>query len=129
MPDRGRAPQHHLARVALKGREFDPANRPASNLVFLVDVSGSMQGGDKLPLLVRSMLDLTDKLDRRDRVGIVDHGRPVVSAFGLGNLDDAGMDVDWPYFDGDLLALVGEQTAEKTPITSVRVDITSKVGG
>lgn len=55
--------------------------------------------------------------------GIVDRGRTVVSAFGLGNLDDAGMDVDWPYFDGDLLALVGAQTAEKTAITSVRVDI------
>lgn len=55
--------------------------------------------------------------------GIIDRGRPVISAFGLGNLDDAGMDVDWPYFDGDLLALVAAQTTEKTAITSVRVDI------
>ncbi|MGC4015203.1 MAG: hypothetical protein QM755_11910 [Luteolibacter sp.] len=35
--------KHQLVRVAIKGREIDVAKRPASNLVFLIDVSGSMQ--------------------------------------------------------------------------------------
>jgi len=55
--------------------------------------------------------------------GIVDRGRPTITAFGTAPLPDAGMDVNWPYFNGDLLALVGEQTAQKTAITSVRVDL------
>jgi hypothetical protein len=55
--------------------------------------------------------------------GIVDAGRPSVAAFGTRPLPASGMEVDWPYFDGDLSALVGEQVAEKTAITSVRVDL------
>ncbi|MCH7228430.1 von Willebrand factor type A domain-containing protein [Haloferula sp. A504] len=64
-------PQHLLARVAIKGREIDNNARPASNLVFLIDVSGSMQSPDKLPMLKRAMTTLIDSLDERDRVGIV----------------------------------------------------------
>ncbi|MCW1922722.1 VWA domain-containing protein [Luteolibacter arcticus] len=64
-------PQHLLARVAIKGREIDAKARPASNLVFLIDVSGSMQDPAKLPLLKRSMRILLDQLDERDRLGIV----------------------------------------------------------
>lgn len=64
-------PGHLLARVAIKGREIPNNARPASNLVFLVDVSGSMQSPDKLPLLKRSMRVLIDQLDERDRVGMV----------------------------------------------------------
>jgi Ca-activated chloride channel family protein len=65
------APTHQLVRIAIKGRELDAATRPASNLVFLIDVSGSMQSPDKLPLLKQSMLTLVDQLDERDRVAIV----------------------------------------------------------
>ncbi|HEY1120545.1 MAG TPA: Amuc_1099 family pilus-like system protein [Haloferula sp.] len=64
-------PDHLLARVAIKGREIDAKARPASNLVFLIDVSGSMQDPNKLPLLKRSMRVLLDQLDERDRLGIV----------------------------------------------------------
>ena len=64
-------PAHQLVRVAIKGREIDPDKRPASNLVFLIDVSGSMQSPDKLPLLKQSMTTLVDQLDERDRVAIV----------------------------------------------------------
>jgi Ca-activated chloride channel family protein len=64
-------PGHLLARVAIKGKEIPNHARPASNLVFLVDVSGSMQSPDKLPLLKRSMRVLIDQLDERDRVGMV----------------------------------------------------------
>jgi hypothetical protein len=55
--------------------------------------------------------------------GIVDRGRPAVTAFGVRAAPSEGMDVNWPYFDGDLMALVAQQVTEKTPITSVRVDL------
>lgn len=65
------AEDHLLARVAIKGREIAANARPASNLVFLIDVSGSMQSPDKLPLLKRSMRVLIDGLDERDRLAMV----------------------------------------------------------
>jgi Ca-activated chloride channel homolog len=65
------APTHRLARVALKGREVPAAQRGQTNLVFLLDVSGSMDQSDKLPLLVASMKLLAQQLDERDRVAIV----------------------------------------------------------
>jgi len=64
-------PSHQLVRVASKGREIEKNKRPASNLVFLVDVSGSMQSPDKLPLLKQSMATMVEELDERDRVAIV----------------------------------------------------------
>jgi Ca-activated chloride channel family protein len=64
-------PAHQLVRVAIKGREIEANKRPASNLVFLIDVSGSMQSPDKLPLLKQSMATLVEQLDERDRVAIV----------------------------------------------------------
>ena len=62
---------HHLVKIGLKGREVDSNTRPASNLVFLIDVSGSMNRPNKLPLLVESMKVLVEELDERDTVGIV----------------------------------------------------------
>ncbi|MEP4076226.1 vWA domain-containing protein [Haloferula sp.] len=62
---------HLLARVSIKGREIGKNARPASNLVFLIDVSGSMQSRDKLPMLKRAMKLLIEELDERDRVGMV----------------------------------------------------------
>lgn len=65
------APRHRLVRIGLKGVEFDEGERPASNLVFLLDVSGSMKSQDKLPLLVKSLKLLVGELDENDRVAIV----------------------------------------------------------
>src|SRR5262249_18707800 len=65
------APTHRLVRVALKGREIAAAARPSSNIVFLLDVSGSMSDQDKLPLLKQCLALLTRQLDARDRVAIV----------------------------------------------------------
>jgi hypothetical protein len=53
--------------------------------------------------------------------GILDMGRPVINAIGTRPLPPSGMEVDWPYFDGDLHALVGQQLTEKADITSVKV--------
>ncbi len=65
------APAHRLVRVALKGREIAVDKRPASNLVFLLDVSGSMQDPNKLPLVKEGLRLLVGKLDENDRVAIV----------------------------------------------------------
>lgn len=64
-------PQHHLVRVGVKGREIDMADAPANNLVFLLDVSGSMNSPDKLPLLKKAFSMLVDQLREDDRVAIV----------------------------------------------------------
>lgn len=65
------APAHLLVRVALKGREIPVDERPALNLVYLLDVSGSMNQSNKLPLVKRSLEALATQLDARDRVAIV----------------------------------------------------------
>ncbi|MCZ6598490.1 MAG: VWA domain-containing protein [Planctomycetota bacterium] len=64
-------PQHRLVRIGLKGREIAPYEAKRRNLVVLIDVSGSMNNPDKLPLLKRSMRLLVENLDERDTVAIV----------------------------------------------------------
>jgi Ca-activated chloride channel family protein len=63
--------KHRLVRVALKGREIARAARPPMNLVFLLDVSGSMNQPNKLPLVQASMRMLLEELEERDTVAIV----------------------------------------------------------
>ncbi|HKP92310.1 MAG TPA: von Willebrand factor type A domain-containing protein [Chthoniobacterales bacterium] len=65
------APTHRLVRIGLKGREMPNEKRPASNLVFLLDVSGSMLPPNRLPLVKQAMRLLVDKLGENDRVAIV----------------------------------------------------------
>jgi Ca-activated chloride channel family protein len=60
-----------LLRVGLKGKEIKHAERPQSNLVFLLDVSGSMSDANKLPLLKTAMQMLVRELGENDRVSIV----------------------------------------------------------
>jgi len=64
-------PQHRLARISLKGRAIDMTNRVGSNIVFLIDVSGSMTNADKLPLVKESLKLLVNELTEDDRIGIV----------------------------------------------------------
>jgi Ca-activated chloride channel homolog len=63
--------EHRLARIGLKGREIKLDKRPSANLVFLLDVSGSMNDPAKLPLLKSAMRMLVEKLGENDRVAIV----------------------------------------------------------
>lgn len=60
-----------LLRIGLRGYDVSSAERPRANLVFLVDVSGSMGSRDKLPLVKSTLSALADKLRRDDRVSIV----------------------------------------------------------
>ncbi|MEY2497437.1 MAG: Ca-activated chloride channel, partial [Verrucomicrobiota bacterium] len=64
-------PTHRLVRIGLKGREIANDKRPASNLVFLLDVSGSMMPAERLPLVKQAMRLLVEKLTEKDRVAIV----------------------------------------------------------
>lgn len=63
--------EYRLARIAIKGKEIDKNKRPLSNLVFLLDVSGSMENPNKLPLLKRAFSILVQQLGENDRVAIV----------------------------------------------------------
>jgi Ca-activated chloride channel family protein len=60
-----------LLRIGLRGYDLDYAERPAANLVFLVDVSGSMGQPDKLPLVKSALSMLADNIRAQDRVSIV----------------------------------------------------------
>ncbi len=60
-----------IAMIGLKTMDIDFSEAPASNLVFLLDVSGSMYSDDKLPLLQKSFSLLTEELTSKDKVSIV----------------------------------------------------------
>ena len=64
-------PEHSLIHIGLRTRSIDVSQLPPSNLVFLIDVSGSMNHPVKLPLVKRSLRLLVEQLRERDRVAIV----------------------------------------------------------
>ena len=64
-------PGNRLARIGLKARPIDLDKRPPSNLVFLVDVSGSMDAENRLPLVKASLKLLVNRLGENDRVAVV----------------------------------------------------------
>lgn len=64
-------PDHRLVRIGLKARSIDWGEREASNLVLLIDASGSMSDANKLPLLKRAIRMLVNQLDERDRLTVV----------------------------------------------------------
>lgn len=70
----GRAPwneEHYLLGIALQAKAEDPANVPARNLTFLIDVSGSMDSEEKLGLVKHGLTKLVEHLRPQDRVAIV----------------------------------------------------------
>ncbi|MGD8388532.1 MAG: von Willebrand factor type A domain-containing protein, partial [Desulfobacteraceae bacterium] len=64
-------PQTLLLHIGIKGFDLVPDQRPRANLVFLIDVSGSMNMPDKLPLLKNAFRMLVDRLDAEDTVALV----------------------------------------------------------
>jgi Ca-activated chloride channel family protein len=64
-------PQHRLLRIGMKARVVATDKLPASNLVFLIDVSGSMNQSNRLPLVQSSLKMLVDQLRPQDKVAIV----------------------------------------------------------
>ena len=63
--------QHYLVHVGLQGEKMANEDLPPSNLVFLLDVSGSMNAPNKLPLLKEAFKLLVNQLDKNDRIAIV----------------------------------------------------------
>lgn len=86
------------------------ARRALDNSVFTSGANAGLASGN---------------LVREDIAGIVNRGRPAITAFGgprpLG--DTAGLTLEWPYFDGTLTDFVGAQSAEKAEVTSASMDI------
>ena len=64
-------PEARLIRVGLRGYDLPRTERPPANLVFLVDVSGSMDSPDKLPLVKRALAGLAGEMSGKDKVSIV----------------------------------------------------------
>ncbi|WPR72897.1 von Willebrand factor type A domain-containing protein [Flavobacterium sp. NG2] len=64
-------PKHQLLKIGLQGKNIPTESLPASNLVFLIDVSGSMNSANKLPLLKQSLKILVNELRKEDKVAIV----------------------------------------------------------
>jgi Ca-activated chloride channel homolog len=62
---------HQIVRIGIAGETLGRRQRPPANLVFLIDVSGSMSPENRLPLLKSSLSLLVNQLDERDRVAIV----------------------------------------------------------
>lgn len=83
--------KHRLAFIGLQGKQIATDQLPASNLVFLIDVSGSMMQDNKLPLVKSSLHLLTDNLRVQDRVAIVTYagnaGLALASTSGENKLD------------------------------------------
>jgi Ca-activated chloride channel family protein len=64
-------PAHRLVRLGLKAKPIDNEKRPPSNIVFLIDVSGSMNQPNKLPLVKAALKLLVNQLNENDRVAMV----------------------------------------------------------
>jgi Ca-activated chloride channel family protein len=81
-------PAHRLARIALKAKTLTDQKRPPSNLVFLLDVSGSMADENKLPLLKQAMKKLVNKLTPTDRVSIITYAGNAQTALAATSCSD-----------------------------------------
>ncbi len=64
-------PKHKLLHIGLQGLKIDKSKLPQSNIVFLIDVSGSMNAPNKLPLLKQAFALLVENLNEKDKVSIV----------------------------------------------------------
>lgn len=62
---------HKLIRIGIKGKPISDSELPASNFVFLIDISGSMSSSDKLELLKSGFIEFANTLKSQDRIAIV----------------------------------------------------------
>lgn len=79
-----------LVHIGIQGKDIPQDNIPKSNLVFLIDVSGSMDSYDKLPLVQKSLSMLVDKMRSNDKISIVTYanGASIVLNSASGNKKD-----------------------------------------
>lgn len=81
---------NRIVRIGLQGKDIVRTERPATNLVFLLDVSGSMSSASKLPLLKDSMKYLLEELNEDDTVSIVVYAGASGLALPATKMDDKG---------------------------------------
>ena len=81
---------NRIVRIGIQGKEIVREQRPATNLVFLLDVSGSMNNANKLPLLKQSMQYLLEELNEEDTVSIVVYAGASGLALPATKVDDIG---------------------------------------
>ncbi|MFH1676001.1 MAG: von Willebrand factor type A domain-containing protein [bacterium] len=67
-------PNYHLLKIGIKARDASMHDRPPANMIFVVDVSGSMDREDRLEQVKKSLTMLADNLKRGDRIGLVTYG-------------------------------------------------------
>ncbi|MBQ2313178.1 MAG: von Willebrand factor type A domain-containing protein, partial [Elusimicrobiaceae bacterium] len=79
-----------IVKIGVKAKDIDKDKLPASNLVFLVDVSGSMSGNTRLPLVKKSFAMLVEKLRPQDKVSIVTYANGTNTVLDGVSLDDEG---------------------------------------
>lgn len=96
-------PEHRLVRIAVKAKEIPFESQPPLRLTFLIDVSGSMEDNNKLPLLRESMKALTRKLRPSDQIAIVtyrDTAQRVMDPTPCSNADGICATIDSLRADG-----------------------------
>ncbi|MHC4661194.1 MAG: vWA domain-containing protein [Planctomycetota bacterium] len=79
-----------LLRIGIKGKEIYPEERKSAVITFVIDVSGSMQGENRLGLVKKSLLMMLDEMRPDDRIGIVIYGseaRLITEPLGFENKD------------------------------------------
>ncbi|SHK07842.1 von Willebrand factor type A domain-containing protein [Rubritalea squalenifaciens DSM 18772] len=82
--------KHRIVRIGVQGKDIIREQRPPANLVFLLDVSGSMNSPNKLPLLKQSMNFLLEELNEKDSVSIVVYAGAIGLALPATKMDDTG---------------------------------------
>jgi ATP-dependent Clp endopeptidase proteolytic subunit ClpP len=106
-----------------------PRVHPLAAFASLADYAVAAYKGDAPPLNLIADQITTDNPGvmppnwATEIHGIFGHGRPAVSALGVQSAGDSGLDFAWPYFDGDLSAIVAAQTTEKTEVNSIKISI------
>ena len=112
-----------LLLIGLQGKEIPTENLPASNLVFLIDVSGSMMGENRLPLVQKSLKMLTDQLSEKDVISMVVYAGNtgiVLNAESGGNKENIKNAIDRLEAGGSTAGGAGIQLAYKTAFNNFK---------
>lgn len=121
------ATEHRLVRIGLQGHELSIDERPAANLVFLVDASGSMRNPAKMPLVKASLRMLLSQLGPSDRVAIVTYAGGAQLVLDATPVTDAGRAAIEAAIDG--LSAGGSTNGEGGIRLAYRVAAASMIPG